>query len=99
MLLNFVPLRGGYWYDGVKAGLFNLYLNYVPSLVINKIGFRSAFGKSQMLYFYGNIVSALSKGILTLADKSAAEQIRVSKSGVVVPGAGANPLMEIGAMG
>jgi len=40
---NNVPLRGGSWYDGVEAGLFNLYLSSVPSLVISEIGFRSAF--------------------------------------------------------
>jgi len=63
--------------------------------VNNNIGLRSAFEKSQMLYSQGNISSAISKGILILADKSAAEQIRASKSGVVVPGTGANLLMEI----
>lgn len=84
------PLRGGNWNNGVKAG-WALNLNNVTSNVNNNIGLRSAFGKSQKLYFYGNIISALSKGILALAEKIissfgiTAKKIETSISGIVIP--------------
>ena len=88
-------LRAGNWNNTTKArrGMI-VNTNNTPSNTNNNIGFRSAFGKSQMLYFYGNIVSALSKGILILVDKLTAKQIRKSISGVVIPKVGMNLLME-----
>ena len=95
-------LRGGNWNNTTKArrGLI-INTNNTPTNVNNNIGFRSAFGKSQMLYFQGNIVSAISKGILILVDKiivyigKTTKQIKQSISGVVIPQYGMNLLMEI----
>ena len=72
-----VLLRAGNWDNTTKArrGLI-INTNNTPTNTNNNIGFRGAFGKSQMLYSQGNISSAISKGILILADKSAAEQIK-----------------------
>ena len=33
-------VRGGSWYDAASAGLFSLYVNYAPSVVGTRIGFR-----------------------------------------------------------
>ena len=79
-------LRAGNWGNTTKArrGLI-VNTNNTPTNMNNNIGFRGAFGKSQMLYSQGNISSAISKGILILADKSPAEQIKKRLlSGVVV---------------
>ena len=90
MLKRLFPLRGGNWNNGVRSGLFNLNLNNVVSYANNNIGFRSAFGKSQILHFQGIVIRAISKGILALADKfvsvieTTAKQIETSKSGVVI---------------
>lgn len=85
------PLRGGNWNNGVKAGLFNLNINNLVSNVNNNIGLRSAFGKCRILHFQGSVISAISKGILALADKivsgiagATAKQMETSKSGVVI---------------
>lgn len=99
-------LRGGNWNNGANAGLFNLNLNNVATNANNNIGLRSAFGNSQKLHFQGNVISAISKGILVLADKmfialcdrTTAKKIETSISGVVIPfNYGVNLPMEIAA--
>ena len=37
------PLYGGYWYSGVSAGVFALYLSYARYYSIGNVGFRSAY--------------------------------------------------------
>ncbi|WP_296763003.1 SUMF1/EgtB/PvdO family nonheme iron enzyme [Sediminimonas sp.] len=38
-----LPVRGGYWSDGVGAGVFALVLHYPRSYAYSRIGFRPAF--------------------------------------------------------
>ncbi len=39
---TYAALRGGYWYYGSRAGLFALYLGYVPTYAYRDLGFRGA---------------------------------------------------------
>jgi hypothetical protein len=38
-----LPFRGGYWYDGISAGVFALNCSYTRTYSNNYVGFRSAF--------------------------------------------------------
>lgn len=83
MLIKRAPRRGGNWNNGSRAGLFNLNLNNELSNANNNLGFRSAFGNSQMRNIQGCYVSVQSKGTLIPAEKSAAKKQPSSRPGVV----------------
>lgn len=62
MWLARLPLRGGYWHNGVTAGVFARSLNNARSYAGTGVGFRPALGESQKLGPYGVPSSTPSKG-------------------------------------
>lgn len=62
MMHERLPIRGGNWNNGSRAGVFALNLNNARSNVNTNIGFRPASGDRQMAAAYGLPHRAPSKG-------------------------------------